>query len=290
MSDSSSSLQTNEPLILTQAPWSAGLLLWVVVKTYLAGALDALSLHRAISLVYKSKKIQSVILNCFFLNGIIFLGSYFVFELMITPRIQSILQSSLSAFLCSLFSFVYYGCWLFPVCLFSFIINSAWYKDIAEQAFIHSGQKATKGDDAYSSIEKRVAAIVYSCVLGLAFLVFSFTTMWIPYIGEALYFIQLSWLYSYYCFEYRWTLRGKWSLIKRLAYFEEHYIYMLGFGTPFTLAFFFFFLFALQWYLRLALPNLNYIGGTSETTKDRKQCISFYTQTISHLSCTQYVN
>jgi hypothetical protein len=96
------------PKVTVNSP--PGWILLLVIKTYLMGIMDALSVHRVFSIVYKSKKIQSVIMHCFFLNGILFLGSYFVFELMISPRIHSLLQSSLSAFLSSLLSFVYYVC------------------------------------------------------------------------------------------------------------------------------------------------------------------------------------
>lgn len=44
----------------------------------------------------------------------------------------------------------------------------------------------------------------------------------IPVIGPATSFIHLSWLYSLYCFEYKWSLAG-WSLERRLTHMEQNW-------------------------------------------------------------------
>ena len=41
------------------------------------------------------------------------------------------------------------------------------------------------------------------------------------------------WLNSLYSFEYTWINAG-WTLDQRLEYFETHWAYFLGFGSPFA--------------------------------------------------------
>ena len=53
----------------------------------------------------------------------------------------------------------------------------------------------------------------------------------IPKLGTVISFLLYSWLYAFYCFDYKWTMQG-WSLQKRMAVFETRWIYMLGFGAP----------------------------------------------------------
>ncbi len=97
---------------------------------------------------------------------------------------------------------------------------------------------------------KTLAESVYNSILCICFVGISLLTSFTPKpIGPIIYFIQLAWLYSFYCFEYalrdgegeeetnficssKWTLEGKKYLGKRLLYFEERWAYMLGFGIP----------------------------------------------------------
>jgi etoposide-induced 2.4 mRNA len=44
----------------------------------------------------------------------------------------------------------------------------------------------------------------------------------------------MSWLYSFYCFEYRWVFEGK-TISKEIKKLEQNAVYYLGFGLPFAL-------------------------------------------------------
>ena len=79
---------------------------------------------------------------------------------------------------------------------------------------------------------------MYRAILVAFFLLQTVLSYLIPVIGPAASFIHLSWLYSLYCFEYKWSLAG-WSLERRLAHLEQNWAYFAGFGSPFTLATFF---------------------------------------------------
>jgi len=74
-------------------------------------------------------------------------------------------------------------------------------------------------------------------LLVISYLLIITPLYYVPWIGIPLYFCFCCWLYSFYCFGYKWALRhSNWDLDSRLSYFEFHWIYFLGFGTPFTLA------------------------------------------------------
>uniref|UniRef100_A0A6N2M9I7 Uncharacterized protein n=1 Tax=Salix viminalis TaxID=40686 RepID=A0A6N2M9I7_SALVM len=66
-----------------------------------------------------------------------------------------------------------------------------------------------------------------------------YATGFIPYIGKALNFVLLSWMYAYYCFEYKWNLSDV-ALDRRLDFFESNWAFFSGFGSPCVLAIFFF--------------------------------------------------
>ena len=51
----------------------------------------------------------------------------------------------------------------------------------------------------------------------------------IPVVGQPITFWLLSWLYGYYCFDYRWGFDG-WTLDQRLLYFERNWPFFAGFG------------------------------------------------------------
>ncbi|XP_060194526.1 protein EI24 homolog isoform X3 [Lycium barbarum] len=84
-----------------------------------------------------------------------------------------------------------------------------------------------------------IAEQLYSVLLLTFFFVEVYVTGFIPYIGKALNFMLLSWLYAYYCFEYKWNLSGL-SLDKRLDFFESNWAFFAGFGNPCVLAIFLF--------------------------------------------------
>jgi hypothetical protein len=48
--------------------------------------------------------------------------------------------------------------------------------------------------------------------------------------GRLLYYIQVSWLYALYSFDYRWGLSHK-HLQQRVAFFQQHWAFFLG-GFP----------------------------------------------------------
>ncbi|KAI7730855.1 hypothetical protein M8C21_008759 [Ambrosia artemisiifolia] len=68
----------------------------------------------------------------------------------------------------------------------------------------------------------------YSILLLTFFFLEVYLTGFVPIIGKALNFVLLSWMYAYYCFEYKWNFSGL-SLDKRLDFFESNWAFFAGF-------------------------------------------------------------
>src|SRR3954471_2636850 len=77
-------------------------------------------------------------------------------------------------------------------------------------------------------------------------------------------FVLLCWMYSLYCFEYKWA---HWHIGRRLKYIEDNWPYFFGFGmvtaTPFTVASIyggFWISYAIWWllfpYVKIVFPSL----------------------------------
>jgi etoposide-induced 2.4 mRNA len=88
-----------------------------------------------------------------------------------------------------------------------------------------------------SQLPKGLASEVYTTTFYIMFVCQSFLCALIPFFGSVVNIVVLSWLYSLYCFEYKWS---SWTIAKRLKYVEDNWPYFAGFGLvvgcPFTLA------------------------------------------------------
>ncbi|XVE67441.1 hypothetical protein DITRI_Ditri08aG0161200 [Diplodiscus trichospermus] len=260
-----------KPLLkITRTKLTQASLLWA------DGFREACCLHRVIVLCRRSRKLLIRTGQCFLLNGFIFLGSLFVLNSVVIPMLQWVLPDQRSrisyeempafdgvlkfySFLRGLLVQLFYVFWFYPLYVFSFILSNLWYNDIANHGFAamrRSGPsvvESSKQNDARTSGSKMHAARpaglggimigmgeqVYSVLL-LSFFFFEvYATGFIPYVGKALNFLLLSWMYAYYCFEYKWNF-SEWSLEKRLDFFETNWAFFAGFGSPCVLAIFFF--------------------------------------------------
>lgn len=161
--------------------------------------------------------------------------------------------------------------WMYPIYCISFILNTIWYQEIADDG----AQEATAGVEmcirssspltclraarcsAYLQLHGKpnptpVADMIryilrdgalcldsfthsltlsvpctcsdelYRAILVAFFLLQTVLSYLIPVVGPVVSFIHLSWLYSLYCFEYKWSLAG-WSLEKRLTHLEQNW-------------------------------------------------------------------
>ncbi|XP_028805051.1 protein EI24 homolog isoform X1 [Neltuma alba] len=264
-------MEATKPLVnTTTAKLKLAALLW------LEGFKEACCLHRVVILCSRSRKLLVRTGQCFLLNGLIFLGSLFVLNSVVIPTLQWILPDQCSQFssrkLCGFggilkfYSFLrrglihfFYVFWFYPLYVFSIILSAIWYNDIAKHGYdaidrskspAEEGSSQTKSSDkANASNIKRLSGLgrfmietgelVYSIILLSVFFLKVYATGFIPFIGKMLNFLLLSWMYAYYCFEYKWNF-NKVPLDKRLDYFQSSWAFFSGFGSPCVLAIFFF--------------------------------------------------
>ncbi|WVY93668.1 hypothetical protein V8G54_032756 [Vigna mungo] len=96
-----------------------------------------------------------------------------------------------------------------------------------------------KGPSGLGGVMIGIGQQVYSILLLSVFFLEVYATGFIPYIGKLINFFLLSWMYAYYCFEYKWNF-NEVALDRRLDYFESYWPFFAGFGSPCVLAIFFF--------------------------------------------------
>ncbi|XP_008781540.2 protein EI24 homolog isoform X1 [Phoenix dactylifera] len=245
-------------------------------RLWLAGFTEACSLHRVVIFCLSSKMLSIRTGQCFLLNGFIFLGSLFTLKSAVIPTLMWILPDQCeklsSQSLCdhkaalALYSFlrfilvqIFYIFWFYPLYVFSFILCTLWYNDIAKNAFDVLGKQGPSNaqipnrndlPDSQSvrhmgrpgGFERVLLGIgeqVYSILLLNIFFIEIFAMGFIPYIGKAINFLLLSLMYAYYCFEYKWNFSEK-SLNERLEFFESNWSFFAGFGSPCVLPILFF--------------------------------------------------
>eukprot|EP00249_Psilotum_nudum_P001417 c13889_g1_i2 orf=332-1306(-) len=250
--------------LLTSQQWIDASLLW------LAGFKDACCFHRAVIFCTRSRRVLVKTGQCFILNGCIFLGSIVFLQKVVIPILHWLLvtqcRSSYSldcmegiesragerflSLLQTLLVYVYYVFWLYPLYIISFAINYIWYNEIAQEAFEmikenHDKSAPQSRQNLQKSLKPTENGImriifglgeqIYSVIMLTVFFIEVSVISCIPYIGQFLNFFLLSWLYAYYCFDYKWGF-ARWSLERRLIFFESNWAFFAGFGSPYVLA------------------------------------------------------
>ncbi|NP_001146823.2 Protein EI24 homolog isoform 1 [Zea mays] len=230
---------------------------------WLAGFFQAARLHRVVSFCASSRALSIRIAQCFLLNGLIFLGSLLTLTSVVIPTLLWILPercNQTAGHLCehraavSIYSFlrsglveIFYVFWFYPLYVFSFILSTIWYNDIAKHALDVVKSKSlvlTQSLDAHNITETKeqpegfdrvalgIGEQVYSILLLTIFFVEVSVIGYIPYFGKAMNFLLLSLMYKWNFFAV--------SLHERLDFFESNWAFFAGFGAPCVLPIFFF--------------------------------------------------
>ncbi|CAG9315774.1 unnamed protein product [Blepharisma stoltei] len=198
-------------------------------KEIFLGTKDSLNYFQAAKILMRSKDIHKPLILSICWTGFVFLGSLLCFSLILDPLLQIYPRIE------RLFTIFYYILWLFPLYFICFILNTFCYADIALSAFqqIHGQPKATA-----LSISRRIAYEAHrGLIIGIYVMEVTFISL-LPF-SEILDLFLLSWLYSFYCFEYRWALEGK-TINREISIIEHNSFYYFGFGLPFALITFWF--------------------------------------------------
>lgn len=176
-------------------------------------------------------------------NGLLFLGSYVAFSWLLDRiRVEAFaeLGPGAASFVTSICGWpLVVGGWLIPLYLYSVYANSAWHGDVAAElvmvarpaATARAGSPASGGSGSVSAVTVDVAykVLVYNAMLALSFL-----SGFLPFfVGPVMQATLYSWLYSVYCFAFRWRASG-WTLLQSIDFFEIRWLYFVGFGAPLT--------------------------------------------------------
>ncbi|XP_042416230.1 protein EI24 homolog isoform X1 [Zingiber officinale] len=242
---------------------------------WLAGFKEACSLRRVAIFCSRSRILLIRTGQCFLLNGFIFLGSLFILKSVVIPTLLWILPDQYEQFnaehlydhkavmpfyalLRSILIELVYIFWFYPLYIFSFVLSTLWYNDIAKHAFevLKSKESTTQAYGKNELTESQsistteipggfegvclgIGEQIYSILLLTLFFIEVFATGFIPYFGKAINFLLLSWMYAYYCFEYKWNYSNV-ALNRRLDFFESNWPFFAGFGSPCVIPIFFF--------------------------------------------------
>ncbi|KAK9836349.1 hypothetical protein WJX81_007690 [Elliptochloris bilobata] len=229
------------------------------VCLWCAGFKDALCIWRCVEFFVHDPRILRKTGQCFALNGAIFLGSVLLWEHAMAPGARFLLAASLQAWAGSaavdatvaLLHALFLALWLLPVYCVSFALSCVWYQEIAQlavqwqcgQAPPQHGKGAKSsgsgGPDIAGSSDggllHAAAQEVFRVALFAVFFLQVSAVAFVPVVGKVAYFVLVSWLYALYSFDYKWSLTSR-RLQERIAFFEQHWAFFLGFGSVCTLA------------------------------------------------------
>jgi etoposide-induced 2.4 mRNA len=213
-----------------------------VVWCFWAGLYDSIAVWRTVIFLLSSPKIRQKIYQCFILNGVIFLGSQaaqYLLRSLLAVLIfggdveeNGIIVDVLQAF-CTV---IYHALWLYPIYAICFVLNTLWYGDIAHHAGSVAGLKlcGKPEENPLKAILIGLSDLIFRTIVIAALSIEASLLSYIPYIGSVISFAHLCWLFSMYCFDYRWSHMG-WSTQYRVSYFEKHWAYFMGYGAPLAL-------------------------------------------------------
>jgi etoposide-induced 2.4 mRNA len=226
-----------------QAPAAAASLPKALFSTFFNGLKSSLSVHKSIIYLFASRTTSVRMLQCVLLNGVIFGGSLLVLDFLLLPALTLLYRALTSVpvlpasaetphveyFLLALRQ-VLTMFWLFPMLVLTLVLNTVWYQEIADQVFKQEHPKYSHPPRSLGHVARdeiyRSALILVLSVQSWACLFF------LPFpLAQILALVQTSWTLAFYAYDYGWTLAG-WPLEKRLRFFQERWVFMLGFGLP----------------------------------------------------------
>ncbi len=195
-----------------------------LIEEFISGIKDSCDYYHAVRVLWKCRNTHRPLILSVWITGGVFLGSVLAHSWVIDPLLKGYPK------LDKIFTMLYYVLWLFPVYMFSFILNIFCYSDIANGVYQQVGGRIKSPS---ISLSRSIAYFIHRSIIMGVYLVLLTILSFFPY-SQLLIISLISWLYSFYCFEYRWVLEGK-TFHKEIQSLEHNALYYLGFGMPFTL-------------------------------------------------------
>lgn len=211
----------------------------LALRAFVTGVADSLSVHSSAIFFLTSRKVRMRSLSCLALNGLIFVGSLQVHDLVVAPLLAALLRAEegdeaaalLGGWLAEALAVLQLVLWTLPIYVISFGFNMVWYQDIADNAFLIRGGRPDRPPVTWQRLLSSFAQVLYRLLLSAAFLVQAYLCYLVPVVGRYVAALHFSWVYALQAFDYKWALEG-WPVEKALTYFERRWAYMAGFGFP----------------------------------------------------------
>eukprot|EP00037_Helgoeca_nana_P026342 m.297149 g.297149 ORF g.297149 m.297149 type:complete len:312 (+) comp27196_c0_seq1:647-1582(+) len=227
------------------------------IMSFLSGVFDSINIVTPVQCIYGSEVVRKEFKTVFILNGVVFLGFTIFYQFVLAPICSAVylcevsqssgyIQCVATSVVTSWWSiaepadntaFELDILWTFffsmPMFLISKILSNFFFQDIADAGYSHTreGHRTRKKD---GGAFRDLADMVYDSVLLLMLGIQIFLLSVVPIFGPFISTLFNAWLHALYCFEYTWIHKG-WSFSNRIRYFEENWLYFLGFGLPVAL-------------------------------------------------------
>ncbi|CAF1057656.1 unnamed protein product [Didymodactylos carnosus] len=196
-----------------------------------------------------SRNVRTRLTSLVLFNGGILLCGMLCFNYLIVPIILKLFhllagttwnkneQYQSLLFIQYLLKYTFNLFWLIPAFLISKIVNSFYFRDIADRVFeITTGLPSSSRPQVSKNYAHSMTDLLFSLIMQIVFL-FQSTFIFlipIPYLNTVFGYGSLCLLYSFYAFEYSWIYKG-YPIRDRVKRIEQYWPYFIGFGLPLTL-------------------------------------------------------
>jgi etoposide-induced 2.4 mRNA len=202
------------------------------LRAITVGIKDSVQYPICFFVLYGSTTLSQRTIQCTIANSIIFVSSFILYQFVVKPTgnlLFSPLASALEYFQ-PYYSVLHFGFWIYPTYTLSFIVNSKRFGEIARRSNEIFGKKQPSKSKSVSGLASDFVKLLYRSLFMFVFMVLCFLISLFPGIGRTLGILLLTFVGSFFSFEYHWIQKG-WSLDQQLDYFETKWPYFLGFGT-----------------------------------------------------------
>jgi len=203
------------------------------IKEFFFGLYDSFQIFTILPLIYRSTKNFNNIRNCLAFNGVMFLGSIFVYFKFIEPVVVSILSYHSISRLLFLINYIYYILWLVPMFIVCNVLTGFWVNEIYEESLkIIEGKSPTiEGQNFLIGLSNNIERLF----IVIGFVLQNTLLNLIPLPGIfILKWISFSILNSLYVFEYILLQKYLCSYKSILIFAENKFFYFLGYGCLLT--------------------------------------------------------